>query len=351
MGTRLTLRAPGDYWLPRDVCSYGYFLLAPNRWDVRTRTMTRPLNLPGGVATARLGQEKRGAGVIAEFDRALARGERPDAERMLTRMLRLDDTGVGEFHRVDPRWASRRRAGGPTPEHAHSRGRGRLFRSPTFFEDLIKTVTSCNVAWPSTVMMNRRLCEVFNPAFPTPAELAAARPATLRARCRVGYRDRRIVELARLMATGAIDVPALENHATPDDTVFQRLLDLPGLGPYSAANIMQLLGRYSRLALDTESVRHGRTVLGFEGADAAVLRRLKAHYEPFGEHRFRSYWFEVWEWYESRRGPSWTWEPAVVGASFTASKFREEDAAACRDTPPGVARRRPAPRASPRVRA
>lgn len=351
MGTRLTLRAPPDYWLPRDVCSYGYFLLAPNRWDVRTGTMTRPLNLPGGVATARLGQRRRGEGVVAEFDRSLARAERAPAERMLNRMLRLDDTGVAEFHRVDPRWSQRRRAGRPTPEHAHSRGRGRLFRSPTFFEDLIKTVTSCNVAWPSTVMMNRRLCDVFSPAFPTPAELAAARASTLRARCRVGYRDRRIVDLARMVAAGEIDAEWLEDPQTGDDAVYERLLELPGLGPYSAANVMQLLGRYSRLALDTESVRHGRTVLGFEGTDKAVLRRLAAHYEPFGAHRFRSYWFEVWEWYEQRRGPSWTWDPSQVGASFTASKFREEDAAAKRDTPPGVARRRPTLRASPRARA
>ena len=347
MGSRLTLHAPGDYWLPRDVCSYGYFLLAPNRWDVRTRTMTRPLNLSGGVATARLGQEKRGSGVVAEFDRSLARGERTHAERMLSRMLRLDDSGVREFHRVDPRWASRRQASAPTPEHAHSRGRGRLFRSPTFFEDLIKTVTSCNVAWPSTVMMNRRLCEVFSPAFPTAEELASARPATLRARCRVGYRDRRIVELARLVASGDVDVDWLEDPRTGDDAVYDRLLALPGLGPYSAANVMQLLGRYSRLALDTESIRHGRTVLGIEGTDKAVLKRLTAHYEPFGVHRFRSYWFEIWEWYERRRGPSWTWDPAHVGASFTAAKFRAEEEGDD-DAPPGVPRRRAATARAPR---
>ena len=77
-------------------------------------------------------------------------------------------------------------------------------RSPTFFEDVIKTVTSCNVTWPSTVVMNIRLCEVVGRggAFPTPRRLARTRPATLRARCRVGYRDQRIIELSRMFASG-----------------------------------------------------------------------------------------------------------------------------------------------------
>jgi hypothetical protein len=43
------------------------------------------------------------------------------------------------------------------------------------------------------------------------------------------------------------------------------LIALPGVGPYAAANIMQLLGRYHRLPLDTESVAHGRNVLGLKG--------------------------------------------------------------------------------------
>lgn len=325
MSTTLTLPTPRDYVFERDVCSYGYFLLAPNRWDPARRTLTRTLRLEDGRARFVIGQPRddgsprRGAPVRARADRALSRREQTQARRLLTRSLRIDeDAPVRSFHRVDPRWKRS--------------GRARLFRSPTLFEDLIKTVTSCNVAWPSTVRMNARLCDAIDPAFPAPAALARRRPQTLRSRCGVGYRDARIVDLAKLARdpTGgrggapAIDQRWLEDPATTDADAHAFLLSLPGIGPYAAANVMQLLGRYGFLAIDTESVRHGRDVLGLPGDDRSIIRALIDRYEPFGEHRFRSYWFELWDDYERRHGPAWTWEPKTTGLAFTAAKLRAD---------------------------
>src|SRR5205085_11640343 len=114
------------------------------------------------------------------------------------------------------------------------------------------------------------------------------RPATLRARCRVGYRDQRIIELARLFTTppsrGGLDQAWMQDPATPDDDLWNVLLELPGIGPYAAANIMQLLGRYARLPLDTESVRHGKTVLGMKGSSSKIMKQIHRHFAPFGEH-------------------------------------------------------------------
>lgn len=330
----MTIRVPRDFVLARDACSYGYFLLAPNVWEAESATLTRVLELADGPVVLRIAQagtprtgkgEERGiAGARANWEslrgrelrvrcsRALSREERAEARARITRMLRLDEDGatIERFHRVDPRW--------------QREGRGRLFRSPTLFEDIIKTVTSCNVQWPSTVHMNLRLCEVVGRggAFPSPMKLARTRAATLRARCRVGYRDARMIELARLHARGEIDEAWLTSSTTSDDDVFGFLKTLPGIGPYAAANIMQLLGRYARLPLDTESVRHGRVVLGFDGTDAQVMRRVHEHFAPFGEHAFRSYWFELWAFYEKKAGPSEGWRPREVARAFTASSLR-----------------------------
>lgn len=324
MGTRLTIAPPGDYLLARDVCSYGYFLLAPNRWDPKTSTLARVLGLREGPARVVIGQDGgAGAKLAVRADRGLSKVEQGEAKRQIARMLSLDDEGVGEFHRVDPRWSGKRKGAG--------RGRARLFRSPSFFEDLIKTVTSCNVAWPSTVRMNRRLCEVVDPSFPSALKLARTRASTLRGRCGVGYRDKRMVELAKLVAGGEVDPGWFENPGHSDDAVYEALLELPGIGPYSAANVLQLLGRYSRLPIDTETIRHGKAVLGMEGTDRQVMRRLEEHYRGYGRHRFRSYWFELWTWYEARRGPAWTWEQEKVGESFTASAFKREDEASVRE--------------------
>lgn len=325
---KIRVGAPADYDLPRDVCSYGYFVLAPNYWDVKSRALWRVLDVGERAVLTKVTQPGGRGGPLAAWT-----GEKLDATEaaavrgQLSRMLRLDEaaSSIAEFHRLDPRFAPG--------------GRGRLFRSPTLFEDVIKTVTSCNVTWPSTIQMNRRLCEVLGKkavvpknapqahAFPTPGKLARARGATLRARCRVGYRDGRMIELARLFtlspARGGINEARLADPATPDVEVFETLVELPGIGPYAAANIMQLLGRYSRLPLDTESVRHGRTVLGMKGSPAHIMKRVKAHFSPMGAHAFRSYWFELWELYERTHGPSHTWERDSTGKLFTAAALKK----------------------------
>jgi 3-methyladenine DNA glycosylase/8-oxoguanine DNA glycosylase len=321
----LTLATPADFDLARDCCSYGYFLLWPNFWDPGTRTLSRVLDVGGGPVGIVISQrEGAGSSLRLTLSRAVSAAERGELKRQVSRMLRLDEDAdtIGEFHRVDPRW---KRA-----------GYGRLFRSPTFFEDVIKTVTSCNIQWPGTIEMNRRLCQVVGerlvlPAsrkggaplelhsFPSAAKMARTRPATLRARCRVGYRDARLVELARLFRSGKVDPAWFEDPATPEAEIHEALLELPGVGPYAAANILQLLGRYGRLPLDTESVRHGKTVLGFTGTSSQIMKRVHEHYAPFGEHAFRSYWFELWAYYESKHGKASTWERETTGRMFTAA--------------------------------
>lgn len=297
MGTRLSIKAPGDYSLPRDVCSYGYFRLAPDRWDVATQSLQTIFDLEEGPARAHITQHSRGA-LHVSVDRALGRLEQRSARARIGRMLRLNETEneIASFHAVDPRWKRS--------------GRGRIFRSPTLFQDVVRTVTSCNVTWPSTVNMNRRLCEVLGRggAFPREVRLARARAGTLRGRCRVGYRDQRLIDLAKMFVSGQVDQAWLEDPGTPDEAVYKFLLTLPGVGPYAASNIMQLVGRYSRLAVDTELMRHGREALGFAGEDSAVVKQLQAHYEAFGAHKFRSYWLEMWTRYEAKAGPAHEWD-------------------------------------------
>jgi 3-methyladenine DNA glycosylase/8-oxoguanine DNA glycosylase len=318
----LSIEPPSDYVLRRDACSYGYFLLEPNRWEPEAQALTTTVDLGGTAVSVRVtqpGRARRGGRLRIETDAALARPERERLRASLTRMLRLDEPAatVRAFHALDPRFARS--------------GRGRLMRSASLFEDVIKTVTSCNVTWPSTVGMNRKLCAVYGRAsasgrraFPTQQTLARVRPASLRARCSVGYRDARIVELAGMFARGEIDGARLECPRTPASEKYDAMLEWPGIGPYAAANILQLLGCYERLPLDTESVRHGRDVLGFKGTASAIMKRVHRHFEPFGEHRFRSYWFELWEHYEARRGPAHTWDRDTTGTTFTAAQLRKD---------------------------
>ena len=59
-------------------------------------------------------------------------------------------------------------------------GAGRMLRSPTVFEDLVKTICTTNCTWSATVRMVTALVDELGVAafggrtFPTPAAMAAA---------------------------------------------------------------------------------------------------------------------------------------------------------------------------------
>lgn len=160
-------------------------------------------------------------------------------------MLRLDDDNLQqrlhEYHSLNP--------------DAAVRQQGMLFRSPTLWEDVIKTILLCNCGWTRTVSMAKLLCEKLGSgAFPTPAQVAAVAVPEL---CGLGYRAAHIHKLATQITTGALDLTKLALCAdTLPAQLHKQLLELPGIGPFGACNLMQVLGHYEMIPCDTETVRH-----------------------------------------------------------------------------------------------
>jgi N-glycosylase/DNA lyase len=186
-------------------------------------------------------------------------------------------------------------------------GAGRMLRSPTVWEDVVKTVCTTNCSWGLTVKMVTGLVrELGEPAagheadplanaFPTPSAMASQPEAFYREAIRAGYRSPSFVRLAELVAGGEVDLEALgaaSREELPDDEVERRLLALPGVGPYAAAHILMTLGRNSRLILDswtrpTYAARVGRRSV----ADAAIVRRFRR----FGPEAGLAFWLFVTE--------------------------------------------------------
>lgn len=313
---------PRGFDLRRAVCSYGYFILAPNRWDATTQAFHRPLSLADGSSVQVVVKQDDDGAVTVAAKRRLGSAERDEVRRQLGRMLRVDED-FSAFWRLHPQ-AKRQRF-------------GRLLRSPTFFEDAVKTITGCNVSWPNTVRMNRLLCEhVGDPgtgAFPTAEQVAALTPAKLAELAKVGYRAERIVRLARDLVEGRLDGAWFEDPRRTSDEVYHGLLKIHGLGPYAAGNLSQLLGHYDRLAIDTETYRHFCGEHGIERPrDPKTLHdAIEKRYASYAPYQFLAYWFEIWRFYEAFIGrPGWRWKPDE-GTRFTAAVFRSE--AACASSP------------------
>src|SRR5690606_28029445 len=62
----ITITPPADFVLPRDYCSYGYFHLAPHRWDAGAGAVMTAQELADGPALVRVtqpaGRGARGGG-------------------------------------------------------------------------------------------------------------------------------------------------------------------------------------------------------------------------------------------------------------------------------------------------
>lgn len=184
-------------------------------------------------------------------------------------MLRLDEdlSGFYALAKADPdlAWATR--------------GAGRMLRSPTVFEDVVKTLCTTNCTWSATVRMVGALVEHLGKgAFPSPQAMAEADESFYRDVVRAGYRGAYLRSLALSVANGAIDLEELSDPALSDEEVAARLLALPGVGPYATAHVMMLVGHYGRLILDS-----------WTRPKYASLRRRKMVPDTTIERRFRRY--------------------------------------------------------------
>lgn len=176
-------------------------------------------------------------------------------------------------------------------------GAGRMIRNPTVFETVVKTICTTNCAWGATVRMVRALVthlgeEAPNApregwtgrAFPTAQAMAEAGDDFYRDVARAGYRGAYLTALARAVADGDLDLEALgaaSREELSDDELDARLQMLPGVGPYAAAHIMMMLGRHSRLILDSWTrPKYARLVGRKKVADATIRRRF-ARYRDY----------------------------------------------------------------------
>jgi N-glycosylase/DNA lyase len=274
---RISVAAPFDLRLC--LFGHGWVALAPHAFDEATKTFRTVLRLGDDAVDAVLAQEKPDAlRLQLTAARPLTAADGKTAAAQVRHMLRLDDD-LAPFHalcRGEPalRWAARR-------------GAGRLLRSATVFEDLMKLLFTTNTTWAGTEAMTRNLVAAAGPAapsgaraFPSPAQCVRD-AAFYRDVVRTGYRAAAAVKLATAFANGELDDAAFL-APQPSEQLWQRLLALHGFGPYAAGQAMRLCGHYDKLALDSwcrsRLAELGRTKK--PPADRTVERRY-ARFAPF----------------------------------------------------------------------
>lgn len=288
--TSVTLAARPPFNFDSVVNSHGWMQLAPFRWDEGSQALYYTDQLSNGrVLEYRMQAADKGLQV--KVHSALTKAERAEVAAKASWMfsLDLDFSGFYRAARGEPKLRSARRL-----------ARGRVLRSPTFFEDVVKTILTTNTLWAATKRMNLNLIASYGElhegngarAFPRPERIAAASQKELREVVRVGYRAPAIHELAQRVASGELDVESFRTSGVPTLDLRKQLLGIRGVGPYAAANLLMILGRPDFIPIDTYALKmvshewhRGRPV---------SPKQVEKAFKKWGEYKGLAFWF--WDW-------------------------------------------------------
>jgi 3-methyladenine DNA glycosylase/8-oxoguanine DNA glycosylase len=266
----------------RTVHSHGCARLAPAQIQEPPLVYRRALRI--GKRVVVLSMRERDGKLIVETNVRLRQDDAEVARAAVARMFRFDDN-------LSPFYAQI--AGDETFGWAAA-GAGRILASPTVFEDVIKTICTTNCAWSGTIRMTQALADLGEGAFPEAERLAATPESWFREVARMGYRGAYVRAIATDVARGELDLESLRSDRYGDDDVEQRLLALPGIGPYGAAHVMQLLGRHRQLIFDSWTRPKYLRLAGKKRAKDSTIRRAFARYGAYAGLAFWLYLTRDW---------------------------------------------------------
>jgi N-glycosylase/DNA lyase len=246
----ITIDTPAGFDYKRTVLSHGWSGLLPFELDESRWTLLRVFDVGGDgsapvTATITGGRRALNVGVARRL------GKRAVAKlvRDVRHVFRLDDD-MSAFYaatRADAEFA-----------WIETSGAGRLLRSPTVYEDLVKSLCTTNCSWALTEKMVTALVKHLGREttdgrrdFPTPAAMDAVDEDFYREVVRAGYRAPYLKELAVRVASGELDVESWLTSDLETAELKREMKRVKGVGDYAAENLLKLVGRYDVLALDS----------------------------------------------------------------------------------------------------
>lgn len=299
---RFSLSVPSNFNFWRTVYSHGWCSLPPFEVVKETTQLKRVLQFSSGkIVLVAVSQPATGKLVVeVQNHTSVLLSERKALVKQVKSMLRLDED-FSEFYGEAKRHSSFR--------WVLKTGAGRLLRAPTVFEDVIKMMCTTNCSWALTETMVGNLCKKLGDrlevtgyrcfTFPKPEAIADCTEKFLRKEIRAGYRAPLLLELAKRITKGGLDLELWRERELPTGELFKEVRSVKGIGPYAAGNILKLLGRYDYLGIDSwsrkkffELHKNGRTT-----SDNVIEK----FYEPFGKWKGLFFWLDVTKhWYDHK---------------------------------------------------
>jgi N-glycosylase/DNA lyase len=284
----IKIPTPPNFNFKRTIVSHGWYGLLPFVLDSENWTLTRVIDVgpkpPVGIVMS--GRKRH---VQVTNSRPLNKGETAKVMRDARHILRLDDD-LQSFYDAT--------GGEPEFSWIGTQGAGRLLRSPTVFEDLVKMICTTNCSWALTVKMVTGLVENLGRetedgrrAFPTPEAMAAMPLKFFVDEVRSGYRAPYLKELAGRVTSGELNPEEWLTSPLSTAELTKEIKGVKGVGNYAAENLLKLLGRYDGLALD--SWTRARFFEIRNGGRKANDKKIARYYSRFNEWRGLALWCDV----------------------------------------------------------
>ncbi len=300
----IKIPTPDDFSFRATVYSHGWSELAPfaldeENWRLSYVFTDGKRTMPGVIF------EEDGVLTVELAGKGIAEAR---IIRDVRHLLRLDDdltdfySSLATCERLH--WVGRHRA-------------GRLMRSPTVWEDLVKTICTTNCSWGLTKTMignlvgklglsapppsgggkasaqNTGVGTKLAAAFPTAASMASMSEDFYRSEIKAGYRSPYFIELAEAVASGKLDPEAWLTSDLPTVELRKEMKKVKGVGDYAADNLLKLVGRYDGLALD--SFLRSQFYKTHNKEKPCPDKKIERHYRKYGKWQGLAIWCDLTE--------------------------------------------------------
>ena len=288
MPTEINLPIPSNFSFPRTIISHGWCELPPFFIDRKRWELTRVIDLaPRPPLTINIIAQKRA--IEIKSPRKLTKTDTARVVRDVRHILRLDDD-LDVFYQT--------MNANPGFEWIAGQGAGRMLRSPSVFEDLVKMICTTNCSWSLTEKMVAGIVENLGResadgrrTFPSPQAMALMPLKFFTNEVRAGYRAPYLKELADRVASGDIDVEGWLSSTLPTRELIKEMKRVKGVGDYAAENLLKLVGRYDGLALD--SWTRAKFFKVRNNGKKTTDKKIARYYSRFNEWRGLALWCDM----------------------------------------------------------
>ncbi len=285
--TRIEFKCPEYYDLETTCHAHGWKSLSPFSWNDSEISLEYAINYNGVSVDVMTKQIDNCIEAELFTHKKLNSTDRKKIEKMIIRSLGLN-IDVGKL-------LSKAEKIGPAYKKLVLNGSGRLLRSPSIWEDTVKTLFTTNCTWALTKKMCESACsKIFSHPtpngkypFPSPKSFLKYVPEVLQEIIPVGYRADYLWHISKSFSEKNI-FEGLEDSGfdrRQSEVIFN---DLRGFGRYATTHMLILIGYYDFIPIDTE-------VTSFLKSEYRVRKPesfIKRHYKKWGDQMWWGYKFD-----------------------------------------------------------